>query len=236
MANKNAIASWAVSQKQLCWPGTRYGYCNFGYMVLGLLLERLGIPFATVLAGLIVQPLKLKRLRRSQSVASGWPPPADEALYHDSAALDVIALDQLKPTQSYQDPIERWDSSGGMSAAAPDYAKVLAALNANPCPILKPDSIASILTDMLGWDQNRPDLAGNQRWIKGGSLSGVSTSVCYSQTGYSYVLLFNRGWNETDPVSGGGWPVWADLDVAMGATAMSTADLFADPSIDLGSL
>jgi CubicO group peptidase (beta-lactamase class C family) len=236
LANKNEIASWAVSQKQMCWPGTRYGYCNFGYLVLGLLLERLGIPFTKVLVDLVCKPVKLKRLRRSRSLASGWPPPSDEALYHDSAAADVIALDQLKSTQSYTDPIEHWDSSGGLSAAAPDYAKVLAALNADPSPMLKQDSITSMLTDLLGWDQAQPDPAGGLRWFKGGRLSGASTSACLSQKGFSYILLFNRGWEDSEPISGAGWPIWADLDVAMAATTMSTTDLFIDSSIHLGSL
>jgi len=125
-----------------------------------------------------------------------------------------------------------------LSIAAPDYAKILSALNLTTLsnPILKPERIASIFTNYLGWDQSQPDPKGGNRWFKGGSLDCCATSVCHSMNGFSYALFYNRGFAMDPPKSGGGWPIWPDLDTGMSGTIMSAIDLFSDPSINLGSI
>lgn len=241
---KYQIARWAVSQKQFCWPGTRYGYCNFGYILLGMILEKkLGMPYVNVLQELIAKPLGLKRLRQSQSAITGWPPPTDEAYYHywaseSSNSPDLITLEKLKQSLPYTEHIENWDAAGGLSMAATDYAKLLATLTqVTPSnPLLKPDTMSSMFNNFLGWDQFQADPKGGNRWFKGGALDCCATSVCRSLNGYSYALFFNRGFAMDSPKSGGGWPVWPDLDTGTIETSMSSTDLFTDPSINLGSV
>jgi CubicO group peptidase (beta-lactamase class C family) len=244
LVTKYQIASWAVSQKQFCWPGTRYGYCNFGYILLGMIVEKqLGMSYINAVQEYIAKPLNLKHLRQSQSILTGWPPPTDEAYYHyysspQSSSPDLITLDRLRQSPPYTEHIENWDAAGGLSIAATDYAKLLAALNLTTLsnPILKPERIASIFTNYLGWDQSQPDPKGGNRWFKGGSLDCCATSVCHSMSGFSYALFYNRGFAMDPPKSGGGWPIWPDLDTGMSGTTMSSIDLFSDPSINLGSI
>jgi hypothetical protein len=147
-STKYQIANFGVSQLQACWPSTLFDYSNFGYSLLGMIAEkkRGGLPYSSCVQQFISNLLGNVNFRQSPSVLTGWPPPPSEMWYHGMNSPNVITLGELKATPPYQDPIENYDSFGGLSVGVPDYCKVLAALNftGTDTPLLKPDTYSSI--------------------------------------------------------------------------------------------
>lgn len=104
-------------------PGTHWAYSNIGYQILGVLLEKLtGMPYAAVIQGRILDPLKMTASRAQFTdstrpfMAHGYVP-----LHDDRPAR---ATDLLVPAPW----IEYGSGDGSIIATAPDLGRYLVML------------------------------------------------------------------------------------------------------------
>jgi N-acyl-D-amino-acid deacylase len=102
-ATPRNVIEYMLAQPLQFDPGQRYAYSNFGYVVLGRVLEKAtGKPYLAVLDREILQPLEIKDVKLSRS-----------------AARDRDSREVWYPIADNHFPIEVMDSHGGLIASAP---------------------------------------------------------------------------------------------------------------------
>jgi len=179
-------------------PGTKMVYSNFGYCLLGRVIEKAaGRPYVDVLRDEILAPLGIG------SVAIGRSLPADrdprEPWYHDpqrTASVFGPAAREMVPWPDGGFHLEAMDAHGGLVGSAPDMVRFLA---------------------HYGFD-GRPITADHQptgRFF--GSLPGTFTVMARRGDGVILAALFNQ---RSDESGLGYMPILEELGTAIdGITA-----------------
>jgi N-acyl-D-amino-acid deacylase len=176
-------------------PGTEERYSNFGYVVLGLVIERVtGESYEEYVQEHTLRPMGIRRMR-----LDGLPPRYERGEVRRYSP----GADHLFP--GGHGPMT--DAAGGWLASAPDMARFLTALDGSrgepflsedmtrtmltpPPPPLKPRKDGSYFG--LGWDRVRRTEDGFG-YAKNGGLHGVSTWIEHLPGGVDWVLLVNTG-------------------------------------------
>src|SRR5262249_10305907 len=114
--SKYQIASFMASQPLQFMPGTRFAYSNFGYCLLGQIIEKLtGQPYQQAIQAQLYAPLGLRRPRLGRSLLVDRAP--GEVLYHTSSSElvpGVLSADQhLVPLQYGALNLANNDANGG---------------------------------------------------------------------------------------------------------------------------
>ncbi len=197
-------------------PGERYAYSNFGYCVLGRIIEKVsGQSYEDYVNDHVLKPLGITTMRIGHSLQKDRFP--NEVAYYtqkDSTGNAVLGPDRGKPVAL---PYGTWyhealDAHGGWIASASDLVRFGAAFNdPDHCTILKKDSIslmfqrppglAGYTTEgkpkevfyALGWSV-RP--AGNSinTWHNG-LLPGTASLLVRRHDGLTWAVLFNTDAN-----------------------------------------
>jgi N-acyl-D-amino-acid deacylase len=195
-------------------PGTRYAYSNFGYCVLGRLLERLsGLDYERCIREQVLAGIGIRRMRVGASLAGGRAP--DEVRYYTAKRAlgpSVFPGDPPKVPWPYGGfHLEAMDAHGGWLASAVDLARFAAALD-DPaqCPLLKPATLETMYAPPAapvarkpdgsleavyygcGWSIRRVRGKGKANYWHTGSLPGTSTLLVRRWDGLSWVVLFNQ--------------------------------------------
>jgi len=201
------IASFILTRPLLATPNTHLD--DFGYFLAGEVIKRArGVTsLMAALASRITGPLQITRLRTARSLLATQHP--QEARHHSRDLVlqrsvmtpsPPLVPRPLVPREYGDENLETMQTSGGLSAAAPDLARVLAALNARPyTPLGRPavDRLLQIaaVNGMNGHGFDRLELfdAANQRYRgpKGGLLQTSQSGLWYESDGFSYVILWN---------------------------------------------
>jgi N-acyl-D-amino-acid deacylase len=188
-------------------PGERYAYSNFGYCILGRIIETVtGKPYEEHVRTALLAPLGIQRMQIGHTLSAGRA--AGEVMYHDQARGTAVLGDKLGqevPSAYGAWYLEAMDSHGGWIASAPDLVRFAAALNSS----LKADSITSLLArpdGPAGYDERQQPksvyyacgwnvrvVGENQHntWHTG-SLPGTSTILVRRHDGIDWCVLFNR--------------------------------------------
>jgi CubicO group peptidase (beta-lactamase class C family) len=196
-------------------PGTACAYSNFGYCVLGRVIEtvskRLYHEFVTER---ILAPLSIRDMRLGKNLLTDRAP--GEVKYYDSRqrtgrAISGPRIGQAAPLPYGVECIETMDANGGWIASAADLVRFAAALeNPGKSPILKEESIRIMLAAppgpvgheptgrpkntyyACGWNV-RPDGGQPGKWTKWhfGLLAGSSTLLVCRADGFTWAVLFN---------------------------------------------
>jgi N-acyl-D-amino-acid deacylase len=212
-ASASAVIRYMMGQPLDFDPGTRYAYSNFGYCVLGRVIERLtGKPYEQFVKEAVLAPIKAMRLGRS--LESGRAP--GEVRYYTP---DAETVGSVFPGAAGKVPwpyggfnLEAMDAHGGWLASAVDLARFAAALrDAAKCPLLKaetwrelhaapPAPVSRQLDGSLqatfyacGWS-TRPvghPPRGANYWHTG-SLPGTYTLLVRRWDGLAWAALFNQ--------------------------------------------
>lgn len=189
---KYQIASFMAGQEMQYDPGdtsqfpqgVSSSYSNFGYSLLGQVIEKKhpGFNYTDAVKNSIFKPLGVTRPRLGRSLLANQA--SGEVRYHGakpSIAKSVMTSDMpLVPTAYGGFNIENMDSHGGWILAAPDYAKVLAAFQRNDNPLFKKEDVAKSVGGLTHT----------------GGLNGTSTLDIQLSNNLSVVLFFNR--NDVD--------------------------------------
>jgi N-acyl-D-amino-acid deacylase len=177
-------------------PGTSSRYSNIGYIVLGLVIERVtGQPYEQAVRAVTLQPLGLGAMRLDLPRGKGYLP--GEAHRYSPRGKEDRQGGHLLITMA----------SGGWLATATDLVRFLIALDgtrgsrflgpamlramtAPPAPPLRPRPDGSFFG--LGWDQVRRTPEG-PFYCKGGGLFGMHAHIEHTEGGIDWALLWNGG-------------------------------------------
>ena len=141
-------------------PGSRYAYSNFGYCVLGRLIEKTGGKlYAEYVKQEVLDPVGAKSMRIGRTLLSDRS--EKEVRYYErtpgiSESVFMrrgpggVPLEPQQPPERLPNPYGAWyleamDSHGGWLATASDLVRFAASLDdPDKCPILKRESIAAM--------------------------------------------------------------------------------------------
>lgn len=203
-------------------PGERYAYSNYGYCVLGRLIEKIsGQPYEAYVKEHVLKPLGITRMRLGKTLREGRA--EGEVCYYEPRGKRARAV--LGPDLGKDVPLpygawnlEAMDSHGGWIASAVDLVRFGSAFdNAERCPVLKAASIGEMIARPeglaghdaagkpkpfyygLGWFM-RPYSNGGVTYWHTGSLDGTSTILVRRYDGLTWAVLFNTRNGDPDKV------------------------------------
>ncbi|MCP4784443.1 MAG: serine hydrolase [Fuerstiella sp.] len=210
-ADQAAIIKAMSSQKLDFDPGERYAYSNFGYCMLGRVIEELtGQSYDAYVKEKVLAPIGITTMKigasrledRSENEVRYYHPGTGNSVFQDD-------LDQDVPSQYGGWNLEAMDSHGAWIASAVDLARFAAAFdNPDDCPLLsresielmhrRPPGLAGHEEDgsekdvfySLGW-LNRPGGDGKVNHWHTGSLPGTAAILIRRHDGRNFVALLN---------------------------------------------
>jgi N-acyl-D-amino-acid deacylase len=196
-------------------PGTAYAYSNFGYCVLGRIIEAISHrPYEQFVQQQILARLGIHRMQLGKNLLRDRA--ADEVKYYDSRkrtgrAISGPRIGQQVPLPYGVECVETMDANGGWIASAVDLLRFAVALD-NPmlCAVLREESIREMLAPPPGVVGHRPKgrtkavyygcgwevrpVAGQpDKWTKWhtGLLAGTSSIMVCRDDGIDWAVLFN---------------------------------------------
>ena len=212
-AMPDAIIRYMLGQPLDFDPGTRYAYSNFGYCVLGRVIETItGRTYEEFVREAILAPMRIRKMRIGASL-DGHQAPGEVRYYRtrNDAAESVFDDDQKVPSPYGGFCLEAMDAHGGWIASAVDLARFAAALD-DPahCQVLKTESLARMyeppaapvsrredgtLSDSYyacGWSVRPLGKDSRANYWHSGSLPGTATLLVRRWDGLSWAVLFNQ--------------------------------------------
>jgi CubicO group peptidase (beta-lactamase class C family) len=223
-------------------PGTRYAYSNFGYCVLGRVIERItGQRYESYVKSHLLARAGISCMRLGRSLPEGRAP--KEVHYYDSPGIGPAASVFTGGAVRVPWPYGGWsmeahDSVGGWIASAVDMARFVNAVDGRQFhpQLLGPQSIQEMTarpspppwaqSDVwygMGWFV-RP-AGADANWWHMGALEGTMTLMVRAGNGLTWVAFFNSRAKDYQKSEG-------ELDDAMwravqGVTQWPDRDLFA---------
>ena len=213
-AGPQAVIRYMLGQSLDFDPGFRYAYSNFGYCVLGRIIEQVsGKPYEQFVREHVLSPAGIEHMRIGASLDGKQA--AGEVRYYttDRGLTENIFADGARqvpwPYGGFH--LEAMDAHGGWIASAVDLARFAAELDhPGKRPLLKPESIRTMnappeppawrkpdggLADAYygcGWMVRPHALSGKANGWHSGSLPGTSTLLVRRWDGLSWAVLFNQ--------------------------------------------
>ena len=220
-----AIVRYMRGQPLQFDPGTRYAYSNFGYCVLGRIVERVsGERYEDYVKRHVLSPAGITGMRLGRTLPQDRYP--REVHYYGFPGMGLAR--SVFPGEPQRVPwpyggwsIEAMDAHGGWLASAIDMARFVRAVDGRSAPqILRPASIQAMIARPappvahpgdatwygMGW-QVRPT-NGDANWWHTGSLDGTTTLMVRAYNGVTWIVFFN-----TRPKNSDGFT--SELDGAM---------------------
>ena len=195
-------------------PGTRYAYSNFGYCLLGRLIEEIsGETYETFTRRAVLAPAGIRHMKLGKSPATAR---ADgEVRYHTpDNAMGENLFNLSGPKVPWPDggfALESMDANGGWIASVIDLARFVAALDpAAPKPLLtravfdamhapppppvsrNDDGTLKAAYYTCGWNVRPVGTEGKFNAWHTGSLPGTYTLLVRRWDGLSWAALFNQ--------------------------------------------
>jgi len=218
-ARQEAIIRYMLGQP-LDWPpGEHFAYSNFGYCVLGRIIEKVsGQEYAEYVKQNILSPIGIERMRLGASLESGRAP--GEVKYY---MPDGTTSQSVFPGAAGRVPepyggfcLETMDSHGAWIASAIDLVRFATALDdpgrqnwirdqfrrllyEPPAPPVsrKPDGTLAAFYYGCGWDVRPVGRKGKANYWHNGSLPGTFTLLVRRWDGLSWTVLFNQRSNDS---------------------------------------
>lgn len=189
-------------------PGKQYAYSNYGYCLLGRVIEKLtGQPYDAYVKKHVLAPIGVTTMAIGKTHLEGRQ--KNEVRYYSAFAGESVFAKDLR--QRVPHPYGAWhleamDSHGAWIASATDLARFATAFDdPEKCRILKPDSVRAFtahpsgkLEDRakpgryygLGWSIS-VSAEGKPTVSHGGSLPGTNTALIRRPDGINIAVLFN---------------------------------------------
>lgn len=167
------VIAYMLGQKLQFMPGSQNSYSNFGYCVLGRVIEHAsGKPYEQYVRQDLLAPLKIKTIELGRSLPEKRNP--REPWYSDPGQGDNVMLPKPGTLVARGDGdfyLEAMDSHGGLIGSAPDLVRFLDAY----------------------WISGHPrEGKVGQEWTHFGSLPGTYTMARQRKDGVNIAVLFNQ--------------------------------------------
>lgn len=192
-------------------PGERYAYSNYGYCLLGRVIEKLsGQPYEEYIKANVLSPVGVTSMQVGATHLDGRRP--GEVRYYDPRLGDSVFAKNLnspvpQPYGAWH--LEAMDSHGAWIASATDLVRFASAFDVpEKCAVLSEASVRKMFTRPsglagfdadgkpnakfygLGWSVT--DIKGDRFTAShGGSLPGTNTLLTRRADGRNVAILFN---------------------------------------------
>ena len=191
-------------------PGAKFAYSNFGYIILGRVIERLsGMPYKEFVRTRVLQPVGANRTQQGRSRMSDAL--AEEVKYY-WPGMSVVNAPMFPSVFPGEGPVpanyggfhlEVSDASGAWVSSTIDLLRFVGGVDglANRPDILSAPTIANMTSTgptacpgsgckyAFGWWVLPTQ--GDATWYHGGTLPGTTAMLVRSDDNYSWVALFN---------------------------------------------
>jgi len=181
--NHQQLITWTLDNYNGTSSRGVYRYSNFGYCLLGRIIEKLsGKSYEQFVKDEVLKPCGINNMVMGGSTLADRKP--NEVLYTGQGGFDPYVYN-----------IPRMDAHGGWLASATDLARFIVKVNgfSGKADILQPSTIATMTTKSVpssnyasGWGVN----SANNWWHTGG-LPGTATEIIRSGSGFGWVILCN---------------------------------------------
>ncbi|MBI3823492.1 MAG: beta-lactamase family protein, partial [Planctomycetes bacterium] len=187
-------------------PGTRYAYSNYGYCILGRVIEKVTKQsYEAAVQKHLFDPIGVKNTQLGHTLTTA----KNEVRYYDANKREANAV--LGPNLGKPVPVpygawylEAMDAHGGWISSAPDLVRFGSAFDQpEKCKILKADSIKTMFTapDLgavkessvgygCGWQVRKLGRGNINTWHTD-SLDGTETILVRRHDGLCWAVLFN---------------------------------------------
>lgn len=174
------IVAYMMSQPLQYNPGEKYAYSNFGYLLLGVIVEQVsGMTYYDYLYKEVLHPLGLEKVKL------GYSSPEKRDLY------EVGWYSDSTKTQSLFDKRKE--------VYLPDGGFYLENLDANGRLLASAESLVKFA--QAYWLKGDIRKSGEkQQWIHTGSLPGTASVLLWRATGTNIAVIFNQRNNSADVV------------------------------------
>ena len=216
--DSKTIVRWMLGQPLDFDPGTKSVYSNFGYCILGRVIEKVsGQSYESYVCKKILAPMGIKRMKLGRSLIEQRA--KDEVHYYylgDRMGESVVTKDPkqvLIPYGTFN--IEAMDAHGGWIASVVDMMRFVVAIDGRGKTesVLKRSSI-----DLMVGRPDRKDAAKGDRyyacgwdvialpndkiWMHSGKLAGSADMIVRYVDGMSWIVIFNDLPRRPDPFYG----------------------------------
>jgi CubicO group peptidase (beta-lactamase class C family) len=195
------LISWTIDNLPLSYPpGEHWAYSNFGYCVLGRVIEAVtGQPYADYATANILTPCGISDMSIAQNSQRHRAP--NEVLYYGQYDEDPYKIN-----------ITRMDSHGGWIGTPTDLVQFLNHVTGAPGipALLKPETIKIMTTPAVAYPQDSPGKYargwmvlnnGNGNWWHVGSLPGSTTIMVRTVHGMCWAALANTRTEPSDEIN-----------------------------------
>jgi uncharacterized protein (TIGR03437 family) len=188
-------------------PGAHYRYSNFGFAVLGRIIEHVtGMSYDQYVRTNILAPMGITNMRIGNTLEDGQLP--GEVKYYSQGGTGINVFPLAKPT-TVPWPYGGWymeamDSHGGWVVSAVDYAKFLDAIDGRRgTAFLKPATVQLMTakpripdygpnaTSWYGFGVEIVPYSDGAAWNHNGSLDGTTSFYLRTPGGVTVVAFFN---------------------------------------------
>jgi len=213
-AKADAVLRYMLGQRLQSDPGSTFAYSNFGYCVLGRVIEKTtGGPYEKYVREKVLAPAGITDMRIGGTLRDRRA--AHEVSYYtteDDMAQNVFDPGGAKVPTAYGGfHLEAMDSHGGWIATATDLVRFAAALD-SPAQsrLLRPESFATLYAPpaapvsreangalaaryyACGWSVRPVGTDGRANYWHTGSLPGTATLLVRRHDGLSWAACFNQ--------------------------------------------
>ncbi|HOS94828.1 MAG TPA: serine hydrolase domain-containing protein [Armatimonadota bacterium] len=192
-------------------PGTREVYSNFGYCLLGRVIERVsGHSYEEYVREEILGPLGITRMRVGRTLLEGRTD--GEVRYYDPGIGDNVFTEDVDEVAAPYGTfcLEAMDAHGGWIASAVDLVRFACAFDhPERCPVLAPASVAELFArpdGPAGYEADgtakaayyadgwlvRPTADGRANHWHNGSLPGTYSLLVRRHDGLNWAVIFNQ--------------------------------------------
>jgi CubicO group peptidase (beta-lactamase class C family) len=200
--NANNIIRYMLAQPLDVDPGARMAYSNFGYCVLGRIIEQLtGESYENYVKKAVFAPMGITRMTLGRSLRENRE--KDEVTYYPGAAKPVKPVFENLQVNDVPAPyggfcLEAMDSHGGWLASALDLVRFASSLD----KVLNEKSLAAMIARPAnagtapvyygcGWMIRPVGTEGKMNTWHTGSLPGTTTLLVRRHDGLVWAVLFN---------------------------------------------
>ncbi len=206
-AQPDTVIRYMLRRKLDFDPGARTAYSNFGYCLLGRIIETVaGKGYEQAVQELVLAPAGIHRMKLGKSRQADRAP--DEVWYDDETTdettTSVFPNDREPVSWCYGGfHLEAMDAHGGWLASPIDLVRFATAIDGRRGhALLTPDSLhemtnrpsyAQQTTDgaYMGLCWNLRDAGQDKNWWHTGSLPGTSSLLVRTHHGFAWAAVFN---------------------------------------------